>query len=43
MKAILLALIFAANSTLADDAADCCRYLVHRSVKGGVQKRLIGF
>jgi phage terminase large subunit len=26
-----------------DDAADCCRYLVHRSVKGGVQKRLFGF
>jgi hypothetical protein len=26
-----------------DDAADCCRYLVHRSVRGGVQRRLVGF
>lgn len=25
-----------------DDAADCCRYLVHRTIRGGVQKKLLG-
>jgi hypothetical protein len=25
-----------------DDAADCCRYLVHQPIRGGVQRRLVG-
>jgi len=24
-----------------DDAADCCRYLVHRSIRGGGQRKLL--